>query len=769
MDLKSSILHRSFILWLGLMAVLLTPLESRSESVDVSPTVAAYGVDGGAENGWVMDGIFDSSYVNDQVVIRKYRSLDFTKYMETRGVYEFKLPEVLTAEGVILESAVLHLPGISSTSTYGDSLRVYGYIGDGELQLADFEFPGNQIASSAITSGDYDIDVTEYVDSIIGFADHVGFNLDVSWWDVFVSVEPAATLNIVYSVTGGPVNDPPQIDILQPIDGSIYYEGFPIAFTASAWDTEDGDLSGTIQWFSPYYELPTGADFTQAFFPNSHTVSAYVEDSAGTSNMVSVTFTVLPNTVPEISISAPAAGGQFQVGDLVSFAAAASDAEDGDISATIQWSSSLDGPLGMGANLSMAELSPGEHTIVAAVSDSVGAETSATVAIQVVEPLNIPPQVSISAPGDGAQFLVSDPITLEGQAFDEEDGDLSGTLIWSSDISGTLGEGPVLTVQLSQGTHAITAQVVDSEGASAGATIGVVVNASYCSAAGLSTNYEWIGSVSLNGFINPSGVNGGYADFTGSAPVELMRGSNNVSLSPEFAYSSYREYWSVWIDYNQDNIFSADELVFAGNSTSTLSGSVEVPDAAISGETRMRISMRYGGSPAACGTFTYGEVEDYAVVIPEGGEPEPPLVAEYCDSRGNNTSYEWVESVKIGSYSWNSGRSDAGYTDHTDGAAADLRKDWPVSLVLEPGFRYGSYIEHWRVWVDWNQDGTFADDELLYSGSSSRTITTSITVPATAASGVTRMRVSMKYGSGAQPCGIFTYGEVEDFSANIHD
>ena len=61
--------------------------------------------------------------------------MDFTKYMETRGVYEFKLPEVLAAEGVVLESAVLHLPHISSTSTYGDYLRIYGYVGDGELQL----------------------------------------------------------------------------------------------------------------------------------------------------------------------------------------------------------------------------------------------------------------------------------------------------------------------------------------------------------------------------------------------------------------------------------------------------------------------------------------------------------------------------------------------------------------------------------------------------------------------------------------------------------
>jgi hypothetical protein len=27
----------------------------------------------------------------------------------------------------------------------------------------------------------------------------------------------------------------------------------------------------------------------------------------------------------------------------------------------------------------------------------------------------------------------------------------------------------------------------------------------------------------------------------------------------------------------------------------------------------MRIAMKYGGAPAACGTFSYGEVEDYTV------------------------------------------------------------------------------------------------------------------------------------------------------------
>jgi hypothetical protein len=30
----------------------------------------------------------------------------------------------------------------------------------------------------------------------------------------------------------------------------------------------------------------------------------------------------------------------------------------------------------------------------------------------------------------------------------------------------------------------------------------------------------------------------------------------------------------------------------------------------------MRVSMGYGTAPPACGTFSYGEVEDYWVIIP---------------------------------------------------------------------------------------------------------------------------------------------------------
>ena len=47
------------------------------------------------------------------------------------------------------------------------------------------------------------------------------------------------------------------------------------------------------------------------------------------------------------------------------------------------------------------------------------------------------------------------------------------------------------------------------------------------------------------------------------------------------------------------------------------------------------------------------------------------------------------------------------------------------------------------------------------------TTTADITVPGSAATGNTRMRVSMQRGAYADPCGTFESGEVEDYSINV--
>jgi len=139
---------------------------------------------------------------------------------------------------------------------------------------------------------------------------------------------------------------------------------------------------------------------------------------------------------------------------------------------------------------------------------------------------------------------------------------------------------------------------------------------------------------------------------------------------------------------------------------------------------------------------------------------------EYCTSKGDNSSYEWISEVTIGSFTKTSAA--AGYSDFTS-TTIDLDAGNQYNISLSPSFSGASYNEYWKIWIDYDQDGTFNDsDELAFdAGSMSKTtVTGSITIPSTA-SGTTRMRVSMKYNGAQTACETFSYGEVEDYTVNI--
>jgi bacillolysin len=144
---------------------------------------------------------------------------------------------------------------------------------------------------------------------------------------------------------------------------------------------------------------------------------------------------------------------------------------------------------------------------------------------------------------------------------------------------------------------------------------------SYCNSSGGNSSYEWIASVAIGSFSNSSGNNGGYGDFTGQTVNVTAGQSYPISLTPGFGSTVYNEYWKIWIDYNADGDFDdAGELAFdaGGLSNSTVNGSISIPSGA-SGDTRMRISMKWDAAQTACENFSYGEVEDYTISISNSG------------------------------------------------------------------------------------------------------------------------------------------------------
>ena len=88
-----------------------------------------------------------------------------------------------------------------------------------------------------------------------------------------------------------------------------------------------------------------------------------------------------------------------------------------------------------------------------------------------------------------------------------------------------------------------------------------------------------------------------------------------IMLTP-YINGTYLEYWSVWIDYNGDYDFSADELALQSEGTSdVVISNITIPSTAMVGTVLMRVSMKYNAEATACEIFPYGEVEDYSIVI----------------------------------------------------------------------------------------------------------------------------------------------------------
>ena len=91
------------------------------------------------------------------------------------------------------------------------------------------------------------------------------------------------------------------------------------------------------------------------------------------------------------------------------------------------------------------------------------------------------PTVSISAPAAASEIVGIFSVELVGTATDPQDGDLTSSIVWRSDVDGGLGTGGTVQAALSAGAHTVTATVVDRDGStgSADVSFSVVVPTTY--------------------------------------------------------------------------------------------------------------------------------------------------------------------------------------------------------------------------------------------------------------------------------------------------
>ncbi|WP_111567854.1 reprolysin-like metallopeptidase [Flavobacterium aquaticum] len=144
----------------------------------------------------------------------------------------------------------------------------------------------------------------------------------------------------------------------------------------------------------------------------------------------------------------------------------------------------------------------------------------------------------------------------------------------------------------------------------------LVATPTYCNSNG-NTSGEYINRVFMGTIDNISGNNNGYGNYTAMSTSVSLGSTEKIMITPKWMGTVRVEFYNVWIDFNQNGIFESSELVFSKSRSknSSVSGPVYIPTNALTGTTRMRVSMKYNALPSVCEVFTNGEVEDYSINI----------------------------------------------------------------------------------------------------------------------------------------------------------
>ena len=202
--------------------------------------------------------------------------------------------------------------------------------------------------------------------------------------------------------------------------GHLYVVGQPETLVFHFSTT--GTLLRTVSIAAAQADKPAGMDYA----PSSASLSArslYIVDRGVDNNddpnendgkLYELSIPPISgNTLPTVTITAPASGSTFTEGSSITFTGTASDTEDGNLTAGVTWTSSINGALGTGGSVSTSALSLGTHTITASVTDSDGAQASSAMTVTVSAPQsgNVV-QVRVAAGTDDAEESATGGVDL---------------------------------------------------------------------------------------------------------------------------------------------------------------------------------------------------------------------------------------------------------------------------------------------------------------------------------------------------------------------
>ena len=137
----------------------------------------------------------------------------------------------------------------------------------------------------------------------------------------------------------------------------------------------------------------------------------------------------------------------------------------------------------------------------------------------------------------------------------------------------------------------------------------------FCTSSGGGSD-EYIQNVSI-GTINNTTGQSYYADYSGlSTIVEVGQVYPITITNGDPSWPT--DQCGIWVDWNQNDDFSDDASIAVSGSPGVgpYTASIVPPADALAGVSRMRVQIIYNQSPDPCqATFSYGEVEDYSLLV----------------------------------------------------------------------------------------------------------------------------------------------------------
>jgi PKD repeat protein len=140
------------------------------------------------------------------------------------------------------------------------------------------------------------------------------------------------------------------------------------------------------------------------------------------------------------------------------------------------------------------------------------------------------------------------------------------------------------------------------------------------------------------------------------------------------------------------------------------------------------------------------------------------MVAAACIPPANTTCCQYgIEQVIFAGINQTSSGASEGYRDFTCGTvgSAPIGTSQNITIV-----NFGTNTENAGVWIDWNNDGSFSDAELVFTSTGATSHGGTINIPGNAPAGVgLRMRVVSDFSNIplAGACNALQFGQVEDY------